>query len=130
VSPDRADAALPRSLGELETAVMDLLWSWDRPTTVRDVVHRLRQDRTIAYTTVMTVMGNLHRKGFVARQGAGRAYVYRPVTSREAYAAQLMHDVLAGSGDRAAVFAHFVEHISGGESEALRVALAGRGERR
>ena len=53
-------------LGELEPAVMDMLWRADRPFKVRDVVDRL--PRALAYTTVMTVLDNLHRKASVQRE--------------------------------------------------------------
>jgi len=64
---------------------MDLLWRWDRGSTVREVVDQLREQRQIAYTTVMTVMDNLHRKGWLVRTREGRAYRYVPVSSREEY---------------------------------------------
>ena len=51
-----------RQLGELEAVIMDRLWEWGRPALVREVLDDLRKDRPLAYTTVMTVMENLHRK--------------------------------------------------------------------
>lgn len=62
---------------------MDRLWRWNRPVVVREVVEDLRRERKIAYTTVMTVMDNLHNKGVLARERDGRAYRYRPARSRE-----------------------------------------------
>ena len=50
-----------RQLGELEAVIMDRLWTWGRPALVREVVDDLHRDRPLAYTTVMTVMENLHR---------------------------------------------------------------------
>lgn len=112
-----------RQLGQLEAAVMQRLWSWERPASVREVLEDLRQDRTIAYTTVMTVMDNLHRKGVLSRELEGRAYRYRAVQSREAYTAALMGQVLAGSGDRTATLLHFVEQMPRAEAARLREAL-------
>ncbi len=57
-----------RGLGELESAVMDVLWSMPGPLRVRDVLDELAPGRTLAYTTVMTVLDNLHRKGWVQRE--------------------------------------------------------------
>lgn len=57
-----------RRLGELEAVIMDRLWSWARPVTVREVLEDLQRSRTIAYTTVMTVMDNLYKKGILARE--------------------------------------------------------------
>ena len=61
-----------RQFGELEAVIMDRLWEWGRPVLVREMVEDLRRDRTLAYTTVMTVMENLHRKGWLRRERDGR----------------------------------------------------------
>ena len=75
---------------------MERLWRWDRPAPVREVLEDMQQDRQIAYTTVMTVLDNLHRKGMVMREKNGRAYVYRPTRSRESHTAELMEQVSSG----------------------------------
>ena len=104
---------------------MDRLWSWHRAVPVRDVVEDLRQDREIAYTTVMTVMDNLHRKGYLMREKRGRAYLYRATRSRERHTAELMESVLADSKDPAAALLYFVGVISPTEVALLRDALDG-----
>lgn len=109
---------------------MDRLWSWDRPTSVREVVDDLRHERDLAYTTVMTVMDNLHRKGLLARDRAGRAYRYRPVASREEHTAQLMEAALAAGGDRTAALLRFVDRMDRAQVTALRKALDAAGRRR
>lgn len=118
-----------RQLGELEAAVMDRLWSWDRPTSVREVLDDLRRQRDLAYTTVMTVMDNLHRKGLLARDQDGRAYRYWPTTSREEYTAALMEAALAAGGDRTAALLRFVDRMDRAEVAALRKALDATGRR-
>src|SRR4026208_1590427 len=60
---------------------MDRLWERGRPTLVREMVEDLREDRALAYTTVMTVMDNLHRKGWLRRERDGRAWRYEPTGS-------------------------------------------------
>lgn len=112
-----------RRFGELEAAVMDRLWSWDGPATVREVLEDLSRDRKLAYTTVMTVMDNLHRKGFLERELDGRAYRYRPVKPRDEYTAELMREVLDSSTDRAATLVRFVESMSSAEAKRLRAVL-------
>ncbi|MHB8296895.1 MAG: BlaI/MecI/CopY family transcriptional regulator [Acidimicrobiales bacterium] len=112
-----------RPFGELEAAVMDRLWAAERPLPVREVLAELRGDRLLAYTTVMTVMDNLHRKGWLSRERAGRAYLYRPVASREEYAAGLMSQAFNQGHDPAVTLAHFVEAMSPEEAAALRRAL-------
>ena len=113
-----------RGLGELEAVVMDRLWSAGVPRTVRAVYEELREHRQIAYTTVMTVMDNLHRKGWLRREMAGRAYLYEPVRSREVHSAELMGEALADSADRGVTLMHFVERMSPDEARLLRDALA------
>ena len=70
---------MARTLGELETEIMRRLWRRAKPTTVRELVDELQRDREIAYTTVMTVLDNLHKKGWLRRELDGRAYRYEPV---------------------------------------------------
>ena len=117
-----------RPFGDLEATVMDLLWSAGRPLLVRDVVEAMRPQRVAAYTTVMTVMDNLHRKGWLQRHRDGRAWRYEPVLSRQSYTARLMREALAVSDDRAGVLARFVEEIDPEDAAALAAALNGAPE--
>ncbi|MFF7634110.1 BlaI/MecI/CopY family transcriptional regulator [Kitasatospora sp. NPDC008050] len=112
-----------RSLGELENAVMTRVWRWNRPVTVREVLLDLRTERDIAYTTVMTVLDKLYRKGWLRRERDGRAYRYAPVSSREAYTASLMNDAWATSDNPAAALVHFFGMMSADQRAALRDAL-------
>jgi predicted transcriptional regulator len=112
-----------RTLGDLEAAIMDRMWARRRPASVREVLEDLRTGREIAYTTVMTVMDKLFKKGLLKRQPVGKAYVYETVLSKEAYTAQLMRETLAGSGNQAATLVHFLERLSPEESAALESAL-------
>jgi predicted transcriptional regulator len=112
-----------RGFGELEAVVMDRLWSRTGTTTVREVFEELRAQREIAYTTVMSTMDNLHRKGWLSRQRQGKAFLYWPVHTREEYSARLMRDALDGGGDPGLVLTHFLEQISDEESATLRTAL-------
>jgi predicted transcriptional regulator len=70
-----------RQFGELEAVIMDRLWQSGRPVLVREVLDDLRKDRPLAYTTVMTVMENLHRKGWLRRHRDGPAWHYEPADS-------------------------------------------------
>ena len=112
-----------RQLGELEAAIMDRLWEWGRPALVREVVEDLRSDRPLAYTTVMTVMENLHRKGWLRRDRDGRAWRYEPAGSRSGYTAALMSDALATSSDRRTALRHFALQMSPHDAELLQQAL-------
>jgi predicted transcriptional regulator len=112
-----------RQFGDLEAVVMDRLWAWDYPATVREVLDDLLQDRKLAYTTVMTVMDNLRRKGVLTREVDGRAYRYTPTHSRADYSAELIAGVLAKDEDRAAPLLRFVEQMTPEEVTRLWVAL-------
>jgi predicted transcriptional regulator len=109
--------------GELEAAIMERLWQRSEPATVRDILTDLRQHREIAYTTVLTVMDNLYKKGSLRREPAGRAFRYTPVAGREQHVAQAMRRVLADSSDRAVALGHFVGGMTLEEAVALRAAL-------
>jgi predicted transcriptional regulator len=106
--------------GDLEAVLMQLVWDSGHPVTVRELFDGLRQERAIAYTTVMSTMDNLHRKGWLERVKDGKAYRYTPTASREEYSARLMAEALAGGGDTEAVLSHFVAQMDGEESEVLR----------
>ncbi|WP_439659430.1 BlaI/MecI/CopY family transcriptional regulator [Lentzea sp. HUAS TT2] len=112
-------------LGDLEAAVMNILWR-DQPLKVRDVLDRLETGKKLAYTTVMTVLDNLHRKGWVTRELVGKAYQYEPALSRAEAAAQTVRDVLASSGDPEGVLMHFTLSATEHESDLLRQALLKR----
>lgn len=109
-----------RGFGDLEAVIMHRVWEQDGPVTVRDLFDELRQERAIAYTTVMSTMDNLHRKGWLARAKDGKAYRYTATASREEYSARLMQEALADGGDAEAVLSHFVARMAGEESDVLR----------
>src|SRR5258705_10115440 len=96
-----------RRFGELEAVIMDRLWEWERPVLVREMVDALHDDRPLAYTTVMTVMENLYRKGWLRRERDGRAWRHEPARSPSRYTAALMKDPLAPSPDRRTALTHF-----------------------
>jgi predicted transcriptional regulator len=112
-----------RGFGDLEAVIMDLVWDHGTPVTVRELFDELRQERVIAYTTVMSTMDNLHRKGWLQRVKEGKAYRYAATASREEYSARLMAEALAGGGDTEAVLNHFVAQMDGGDSEVLRAVV-------
>ncbi|MEU0470520.1 MULTISPECIES: BlaI/MecI/CopY family transcriptional regulator [Amycolatopsis] len=110
-------------LGDLESAVMDVLWGTPEPVKVREVLERLDTPRQLAYTTVMTVLDNLHRKGWVQRELDGKAYRYEPALGREEAAARALRGILDSSGDPEAVLLHFAQSVSEEEVDVLRKGL-------
>lgn len=100
---------------------MQVLWSHG-PATARQVAERC-VDRGLAYTTWLTVLARLERKGLVGRERLGRAHTYRAVGSREDHISVLMQQALGQAGDREAALQHFVRSVSPAEADALRRAL-------
>lgn len=112
-----------RGFGELEAVIMDRMWSRGAPATVRQIVDDLREERNPAYTTVMTVMDVLHRKGWLQRERDGRAYLYEPTVTREEYAARLMREALKEGQNTEVVLMHFLEEGTPEEAESLQATL-------
>jgi len=111
------------TLGDLESDVMQRMWAHDGPMAVRDVLNELNRDRTLAYTTVMTVLDNLHRKGMVTRRREGRSYIYAVAFSQSEYAGRLIADAAGKAGDRVGALLHFVDGLDPAEMRELREAL-------
>ena len=114
------------ALGDLEREVMAQLWSAGEPLTVRQVHDRLSRDRDLAYTTVMTVLDRLAKKGVVTQQKADRAYRYAAAQTREEMTAALMLDALSAAPNgaaRDAALAHFVGRVGPAGAAALAAAL-------
>lgn len=112
-----------REFGELEMAIMEVMWSAGGPFAVREVRERLHYNRPVAYTTVMTVMDILHRKGVLRRDKDGRAWRYWAAEAREEHDARLMAEALRSGGDEHLTMQRFVERVSEDEMETLRRAI-------
>lgn len=95
----RAREALSSELGGLEREVMALAWR-DGEVSVREVHRALGEGR--AYTTVMTTLDRLFRKGLVTRRKSGRAFLYSPRVTREEFERGLAEDILDGLFSRTA----------------------------
>jgi predicted transcriptional regulator len=100
------DAA--RVLGDLEQRVMDVLWE-SAPLAVRDAQRRV--GGKLAYTTVMTTLDRLFKKGLLARTKVGNAFEYRPAIDREEYQRRVVEAALAPllETGSSAVLAAFVD---------------------
>ena len=91
-------------LGTLERAVMTVVWS-GAAVTAREVCDRMTGSGERAYTTVMTTMDRLHRKGLLGREKDGLAWRYAPTLSKESFeralAGSLASSILASHGENA-----------------------------
>lgn len=92
-----------------ELAIMKVVWRLGE-ATVRDVYEALREKRTIAYTTVMTMMKILDEKGYLKKTLVDRAHVYKPVKPRQQVVGAMVKD--------------FIDRVFDGASDALLVHLA------
>jgi predicted transcriptional regulator len=115
------------SLGELERSVMEVLWTTDADLSANELRDALalrdEPGRSVATTTVLTVLSRLERKGFVSRTREVRPHRYRALLSREEHTAELMHEVLDRTTDRDAALARFVGSATEGEAATLRRLL-------
>jgi predicted transcriptional regulator len=84
-----------------ELAIMKVVWSRDK-ATVRDVYEAMREKRTIAYTTVMTMMRILEEKGYLKKTLVDRAHVYKPAQRRQQVIGAMVRDFLDRVFDGAA----------------------------
>lgn len=105
---------------DLEREVMAKLWDAGEALTVRQVFELLNRDRDLAYTTVMTVLDRLAKKGLVIQRRDDRAYRYAPAQTREEMTAGVMLDALSATPDQDAALAYFVGRLS---PEALKAAI-------
>lgn len=80
-------------LGPLEIDVMEAMWSFGA-SNVRDVVGRL--ERKLAYTTVMTTLDRLYKKGLLNREMSDRAFVYSPKVTRQDWDRRRAGEMMAG----------------------------------
>ena len=116
-------AKLKGELGPLERGIMDVIW--DDPgaeVSVRDVLGS-SVGRGLAYTTVMTVLDRLWRKGYLARRRSGRAYLYRAEKTRDEHVETLVANVLASVDDRRSALLGFVRGVDDEDLESLRAAI-------
>ncbi len=113
-----------REMGSLETEVLMCLWASEAPLSPAEVRSALGD--TLAYTTVMTVLTRLWRKGLAERDAQGRGFVYRPLVSEAELVAQRMHSDLMRSSDRDGALAQFVSGLSRREAQTLRRLMGPR----
>jgi predicted transcriptional regulator len=113
---------MPR-FGDLEAAIMEVIWSADKAITVREIRDRLAREPAPAYNTVLTVTEILYRKSWLAREKNGKAFRYWPAASRDDYTARLMDEALDAATDRTAALVHFVESMTPQEMTEVRRAL-------
>lgn len=114
-----------RGMGALEAAVLAQLWASPGPMTPGDVLESM--DDSLAYTTVMTILARLWKKGLAERTRSGRAFAYRPKFTEAELTARRMQANLERATDRKAALSRFVGTLSKRDERALRNILGGLG---
>jgi BlaI family penicillinase repressor len=119
---------MPRqTLGDLQHAIMGVLWSRGEATT-SDVHEALREQRGLALTTIATMLRKMEDKGVVAHRASGRQFVYRPTVSEDQVRRSMVGELVERlfGGDPKALVAHLVSEneIDASELEGLRRRLA------
>jgi BlaI family transcriptional regulator, penicillinase repressor len=106
-----------------ELAIMKVVWRLEK-ATVRDVYEALREKRSVAYTTVMTMMKILEEKGYLKKARVERAYVYKPSRPRQQVVGAMVKDFVDRVFDGAAtgLLAHLAKdrRLSSEEREQIR----------
>lgn len=86
---------LRKILGDLETEIMELVWA-KGDLTVRQVFDILKEQRKVAYTTIMTVMSRLAEKGLLEKTKEGAAFLYHAISSREEFTQSTVKKIING----------------------------------
>lgn len=97
------------SLGARELAIMKIVWRLQE-ASVREVYETLRTRRSVAYTTVLTMMSTLEAKGYLKKRADGRAFRYRPARPQAQVITSLVREFVDRVFDGASrpLFAHLV----------------------
>jgi len=111
----RTKAAAPeKRLTDVELELMSILWTLGgEGASVAEVIAQLPSERTLAYTSVSTIVRILESKGFVASRRQGRGHIYSPVLTRSEYEARAVRDVVnrVFQGVPVAMVRQLIEHV-------------------
>jgi predicted transcriptional regulator len=118
-----------RRVGDLESEILDVLWSARTWLSGREVLERLG-DEPRAYTTVMTVLGRLVDKALVERVEEGKGHVYRAAGDPDELTAQAIRSLLSATAHPRVALAHFVDDLDDPELVAELASAVKRVRRR
>ena len=117
------------TLGELQLAIMRVLWSEGEATVAR-VTEALPENRTRALTTIATMLTKMEKKGVVSHRNEGRQFIYRPLISEEQVKRSMVADLAQRlfEGDLSAMVSHLIDEqeIDAHELDALKARIAER----
>lgn len=110
-------------MGELEAQVLAVLWDTDAWMTPREVLDRLPPAPPVVYSTVMTILRRLWKKGILERRAEGKAFAYHPLQGREERTADRMVALLDAAQDPEVALSHFLAGLDGARRRQLRRLL-------
>ncbi len=119
-----------RGAGELEAAVLSVLWEAARALSPGEVQQALTGQAgaaELSYSTVVTILSRLHAKKALARRRDGRAFRYLPVADEAGLAARRLAALLDKEPDRQAVLSRFVADLPDSDEQLLRSLLGDGG---
>jgi predicted transcriptional regulator len=90
------ETGLEQSLGQLEASIMDVIWDAEGSVCVEDVRSALASTKEAAYTTIMTTLDRLYKKGFLSRERRGKAYYYLARVTRAEMGSNVTKQVIDG----------------------------------
>ncbi len=106
-------------LGCLEEEIMKIIWKI-KEGTVRDVLKNIKREKKPAYTTIMTVMNRLEKKGILKRKLQDDSYVYKPTHNKESFLAlsskKIIDSLFKNFGEDLAI-AQFMDHLEKVDTE-------------
>lgn len=118
-----------RNRGELESALLRILWDGGRALSAREIVGSFTGSENVpSMSTVLTVLERMVRKGTVRRSGSSGELVFEPAEPESAYAGQAMAAALLASADRAGALTHFAGTLDSSEVGLLRSLLGPAGQ--
>ena len=126
-----ADSPPRRGAGQLEAAVLSVLWQAGRPLSPGEVQQTLAGPAGapgLSYSTVVTILSRLHAKKALERRREGRAFRYAPVADEAGLAARRLAAMLDKAPDRQAVLSRFVADLSGSDEQLVRDLLGDGGQ--
>lgn len=119
-----------RERGELEGTVMRILWEASEPLSARDI-QAVFTGHVPAYTTLMTALERLQKKGDVVRSGdSPRKVRFRAARSGDEHVGRSMMTALDGGGDRQAALLQFAGNLAEEDLDLLRGAITGKTSRK
>ena len=108
------------ALGKLERAVLEEVWQRDE-TSVRDVFRKFNE--SVAYTTLMTTLDRLYKKGLLNRRKDGRAFVYSPRVTKEeleqGITVDVIEEIISSATEMQPILSYIVDTVSERDRELL-----------